>query len=234
MRSTSSRDLEHESHLLARQRRLPIFRQPAQERAQIEFAVIEHFAARIKTGQRKEVVEQRLQTRRVLLHDGENLGLFRARHFREIDQVLDVAGKDRDRRPQFVRNFRDHVRPDFFQRALRGHVAQEKKRSRAQPVGANREPPRLRAERNGNFAHFVFRHLGERLPNDFGKLPARRVRKNNFSLRVEQEHAFLDPRQDLRPNVRPSFRRNFDEAVTKTAHRFEMTPRRARVCRAIA
>ena len=199
MRSISSRDLEHESHLLARQGRLPILRQPAQELPQVELAVIEHFTPRIETGEGEEVVEQGFQTRRVLLHDRANFSPFRSRHFREIDQVLDIAGEDRDRCPQLVRHFRDYFRPGFFERALRGHVAQEKKRMRAQPAGADRELPRFRAVGKGDLAHLVFRHLAQFLPNDFKKLPARGIRKNNLAPRVEQKHALFDPRQDFRP-----------------------------------
>ncbi len=199
MQSDLVGDLEDEGHLLACERRLPVLREAAEKGAQIQLAIVEHFAARIETGEREQVVEQRFQARRVFLHDFENLGLLRARHFREIDQVLDVTGEDRDRGPQFMRDLGDDLAADFFEGALRRHIAQNKKRSLIHSARADGQPPRFLAARDGHLTHFVFGHPGELLPNELGKPPAHFVCENNFSLRVEQKHTLLDPRENCRP-----------------------------------
>src|ERR1700687_1356008 len=62
-------------------------------------------------------------------HDSENSRKFLARDFRAVEQGLDVAAQDRQRRAQFVRDISDKIPPDLIHLLQLGDVVKQNERS---------------------------------------------------------------------------------------------------------
>src|SRR6266536_855556 len=58
-------------------------------------------------------------------HDSENSRKFLARDFRAVEQGLDVAAQDRQRRAQFVRDISDKIPPDLIHLLQFGNVMEQ-------------------------------------------------------------------------------------------------------------